>query len=236
MLAVSGRGLFVASVDFGELPNLLAAHFDEAPLFEDVDLAPERFAKGRNEAMDKAAPELWRALRRLASQGHDHERELQCFKGEITARRGTVDTWRSVGFWAGWSYQVLSDFGQSMGRPLALLLASTFLFAGFYLPAGRPASQESGIAITCVSDSRVVAAARLSVHRAMPFAGMGSSGEIDEIFACLYGLPAKAPEAGLAPQPVVRGCVWLAGVAQFLVSAVLIFLFVLAVRNRFRIR
>ena len=239
MLAVRGKGLFLSQVQFGELPVFSAAHFDEAPLFDRVGLRPERFEGGRGQGEDKALPERWRALRRLARQAHDHERELQFFKGEVVSRRGTEDTWKHFRFWAGWTYQLLSDFGQSMTRPLVWLIASMVLFAVFYLCASHATLQDSGVAPACARDSSetLLAAASLSIHRTMPFAGMGSSGKAEEIYACLYGFRANdVPTRGMQPRPVMPAVVSFAGVVQFLVSAVLIFLFGLAIRNQFRIR
>ena len=239
MLGVRGKGLVLSKVEFGEPPVFSAAHFDEPPLFDRVDLAPERFVSGQGDGEEVAFPERWRALRRLAAHAHDHERELLFFKGEIVSRRGTEDTWKHFRFWAGWIYQVLSDFGLSMTRPLIWLFATLVLFAGFYLHTSSTALAKPGVVAPCPPDSRetLVAALSLSIHSAVPFAGMGSSGKAEEIYACLYGLRARGlPTHGIAPQPIIPAYVSFAGVGQFIVSTVLIFLLVLAIRNQFRIR
>ena len=120
--AIRGKGLFsLNNVKFSRVPDFSEAHFEEAPRFDNVDLKPERFRKigARKSELDPSR--RWRALRRLAIQGQDHERELQFLKGEIAARRGTQDKLFHLRFWVGWLYQILSDFGRSMVRPLLWL-------------------------------------------------------------------------------------------------------------------
>ena len=232
--AVSGKGLFLTNVDFARLPDFAAAHFDEAPQLSGVDLAPSRFAKDPT-----TSPERWRALRRLAIHDRDHELELRCFEGEIRARRGTVDNWTHLRFWAGYAYQLLSGFGQSMTRPLIGLGASILVFAGLYLATSYHASQSEVMPPACIPSSAeaFASAATLSIHRALPFAGIGSSGKADQIYACLYGLRTNTQsDHALVTGPVIPNTVVIAGTLQFFISALLMFLFVLAIRNHFRIR
>ena len=240
--AVSGKGLTLTNVEFGQVPNFSAAHFNEAPQFDRVSLEPERFGSNGDTDAKAELPEKWRALRRLASQGHDHERELQFFKGEIMARRGTLDKWTGPRFWAGWIYEVLSDFGHSLIRPLLWLVISVWMFTGIYLSQSDAEWKQSWeVAATCANGSpeAIIAAWSLSVHHAVPFSGIGSSGKAEQIYACLYGLRASAlPDGRIEPEfvAVIPDGVAFAGAAQFFISAVLIFLFVLAIRNQFRIR
>ena len=230
--AVSGKGFFsVSNVKFSSLPNFTEAHFEEAPLFDDVELKPECFEKSQAHETKLNLPSHWRALKRLAIQAHDHERELQFFKGEIIARRGTEDNWTHVRFWFGWLYQLLSDFGRSMGRPLIWLGISLLIFAIFYACQGPVEIKQLLIKhVSCIDgsgDSRMVALG-VSVTNAFPFAAIGSSDLLNQFYACLYYIPESAP--------VIPYIVSFASVIQFFVSAVLLFLFLLAVRNHFRIK
>ena len=241
--AVSGKGLFLADINFQRLPDFSGAHFEEAPSFDLVNLNPERLVANAPAESKYGLPAQWRALRRLAIEGHDHERELQFFKGEITARRGTVDTWRTGRFWVGWLYEVLSDFGRSMLRPVVWLMMTFGLFGAFYFGYGHVARQELFTGwLKCIAGEggTLPAALSLSVHNVFPFAGIGSSGKLEQVYACLYGIhPVTSLEDGGLPvgfTPVIPDGVALAGVAQFIVSAVLVFLFVLAIRNYFRIK
>ena len=230
--AVSGKGFFsVSNVKFSSLPDFTEAHFEEAPLFDDVELKPECFEKSQAHETKLNLPSHWRALKRLAIQAHDHERELQFFKGEIIARRGTEDKLTHARFWFGWLYQLLSDFGRSMGKPLFWLGISLMLFAAIYACQSPTDWYQPLIKpVTCADGSiasRIVALG-VSVINAFPFAAISSSDLLNQFYACLYGIQEGAP--------VIPYVVIFASVIQFFVSAVLLFLFLLAVRNHFRIK
>ena len=230
--AISGKGVFsLYNVKFSSLPDFAEAHFEEAPQFDSVDLEPVRFPRLQAHETDTNYPTRWRALRRLAIQAHDHERELQFFKGEIIARRGTEDKWTHARFWLGWLYQLLSDFGHSIGLPLLLLVISLLLFSAIYAyQSPTDWNQPSIKPFSCIDgsgDSRK-AALGVSVINAFPFAAIGSSDLLNQFYTCLYYIPESAP--------VIPYVVTFASVIQFFVSVVLLFLFLLAVRNHFRIK
>ena len=230
--AVSSKGLFsLYDVKFSNVPDFTEAHFEEAPQFDDVELKPERFKKSQAHESGTNLPSRWRALRRLAIQAHDYERELQFFKGEIIARRGTEDKWTHARFWFGWLYQLLSDFGRSMGKPLLWFGFSLMLFAAIYA-CQSPADWYQPLIkpVFCVDGSgasRIVALG-VSVVNAFPFAAISSSDLLNQFYVCLYGIQESAP--------VIPYVVIFASVIQFFVSAALLFLFLLAVRNHFRIK
>ena len=230
--AISGKGLFsLYNVKFGTVPDFTEAHFEEAPKFDNVELKPVRLQNMEAIEAETSYPSRWRALRRLAIQAHDYERELQFFKGEIIDRRGAEDKLTHARFWFGWLYQLLSDFGRSMGRPLFWLGISLILFAAIYAcqspadwyqPLSKPVACADGS-----SASRIVALG-VSVINAFPFAAISSSDLLNQYYACLYGIQESAP--------VIPYVVSFTSVIQFFVSAVLLFLFFLAVRNHFRIK
>ena len=230
--AVSGKGLFsLYNVKFSNVPDFREAHFEEAPLFDSVELEPVRFQKLQAHDAETNFPSCWRALRRLAIQAHDYERELQFFKGEIIARRGIEDKWTHARYWFGRLYQLISDFGRSMGRPLLWLGISLLLFAIFYACQGPVECNQLLVKhVSCIDgsgDSRIVALG-VSVINAFPFAAISSSDLLNQYYACLYGIQES--------EPVIPYVVTFASVIQFFVSAVLLFLFFLAVRNHFRIK
>ena len=227
--AVSGKGFFsLYNVKFSNVPDFTEAHFEEAPQFDNVELNSKSL---KNLQANVNLPSRWRALRRLAIQAHDYERELQFFKGEIIARRGTEDKLTHARFWFGWLYQLLSDFGRSIGLPLLWLGISLLLFAAIYAyPSSADWNQlfiEPASCIDRSGDSRI-AALGVSVISAFPFASISSSDLLNQYYACLYGIQKSAP--------VIPYVVTFARVIQFFVSAVLLFLFILAVRNHFRIK
>ena len=230
--AISGKGLFsLYNVKFSDIPDFTEAHFEEAPLFDNVELKPVRLQNLQAHEAETNFPSRWRALRRLAIQAHDYERELQFFKGEIISRRETEDKLTHARFWLGWLYQLLSDFGRSMGLPLLWLGISLLLFAIFYACQGPVEINQLLIKhVSCIDgsgESRIVALG-VSVINAFPFATISLSDLLNQYYACLYGIQDSAP--------VIPHIVFFASVIQFFVSAVLLFLFLLAVRNHFRIK
>lgn len=240
---LSAKTLLLSDVDFKQLPDFSVAHFQEPPLFSQVSLSPRRLNKTTETLPRQDFPHIWRSLRLLAIQGHDHQLELQCLKGEITARRGELDKPFHLRFWAGWLYQIFSDFGRSMALPLFWLIVSIGVFAGVYAGQSPQYSHHSlAASVPCASatgDARI-AALTLSIHNAFPFAGIGSSGKLDQVYACLYGTPSvDASAANPTPIPLsppIPDSVAFLGALQFLVSAVILFLLVLAIRNWFRIK
>lgn len=109
---------------------------------------PERAANAawlRMRKCDYDIPARWRALKRLAIQGHDTDRELEFHARELRSQRFIDDwpiplflwrakTWRGFfRFWFGIFYELCSDFGRSIARPLLLLLVTTAVFAFYFL-------------------------------------------------------------------------------------------------------
>ena len=241
-----GKAVVLDHPKFSILPDFTGAHFEEAPVLDAVDLDPECINKNEREKRLRSRvglPERWRTLRKIAVQGHDHERELLYFKGEVTARRGTRDTWRNLWFWVGWTFQVLSDFGRSATRPLVGLGISVIVFAIFYtLPNDSIWEQPFSESVPCKigsGDARV-ASILLSLHNTVPVAGIASTGKIQHAYACLYGIEpntfiTQEKFTNVNTTYVPYGVVIL-GFCQSIISTVFIFLVLLAIRNRFRIR
>ena len=287
---VAHSAFSMASAKFLVVPDFIQTRFSEPPRLDNITIKSggiravalsalkDRFRHGRVYNQLKLAKRsqrtylqsfcigpndgaYWRWLRKLATQGHDHEREQEFFKRELLARR-----WRSewpwhARFWFGWAYQVLSDFGRSLWLPLLWLGLSiggfTALYLGQYMAVtGRTQSgltalaERAGVLFsdapppipTCAlwPGDPVAAALGLSLRNAVLFAGAGLSDKLTQIHGCLWGgqspepLPYEAMPARFVPN--IPDSVAFLGVAQSLISAVLIFLFLLAVRNHFRIK
>lgn len=248
--AMQGESYFsLRGAIFDEAPNFEQAHFSEAPMLDDSRFPSEALA-------DTTA--RWRALKRLAVQGHDHEREQLFFAQEIKSLRGETDwplrlqnlfregepVWRNgARWWFGWAYQIFSDFGRSMVRPVLWWLGFAALFALVYLdrhfpykaqpyPPGLMFWNASGHAppLECVKGAAsgpLASAIFLAIHKGS-VAGLGGSEKLAQTYACLYGEERGAP--------IIPDAVAFMGMAQTLLSAPLIFLFLLAVRNHFRIK
>jgi hypothetical protein len=114
---------------FDKVPAFNQADFNQAPDLDDVEFPLPSFWRGRAEVIAQ-----YRALRRLAIQGADYEREQMALKGEIRSKRGTKQQ-RSyhAGFWYGLFYDALSDFGRSAWRPFLAWSACIIIFAVYFL-------------------------------------------------------------------------------------------------------
>ncbi len=210
----------------------------EAPQFDDAD-----FSKALSHSPPQGEENFssrWRALKRLAVQGHDHERELIFFAAEIKSQRGIQDkafpnpanyfdnepVWPGgTRYWFGYLYQYSSDFGRSVMRPLFWLLIFGFLFYWVYLGYSiDPKHQET----TPCDHSE--AAIYLSVRSASPFLpATGYSENLNRSYACLYGRNSDGKEN--IPNAIV-----FISIFQTILSTILIFLLLLALRNHFRIK
>jgi hypothetical protein len=213
----------LSGATFAKLPDFVQTSFKEAPRLDNAVLPPMGIFPGLTgrAAMNEQAK--FRAIRRLAVAGNDYENESAAFKGEVRARRGTLDRSWHAAFWFGLLYDVLSDFGRSMMRPFYFWLLSIAAFTAAYLAnagkltdyaarCGRPDAEAARHWINALA---------LSVKNALILGG--ADRKMDQQYACLYD--GAVPVMGTFIQ--MGETVW---------SAILIFLFLLAVRNRFKIK
>lgn len=183
------------------------------------------------------------------------------FKGEITEKRLVEHKLWQAEYWFGLFYEVLSDFGRSILRPLFVLTVCVLGFACFYagqlsLVSGKPMA---GFAVPWDRASAFVtggapppsfclvgqgdpllAALGLSLRNTVPFAGIGSSDKLKQIYVCLYGVHTDQELVqGRLPgrfAPVIPDIVAFVSVLQTVLSTALLFLLLLAVRNHFQIK
>jgi hypothetical protein len=223
--AIHGERAFnLSGATFDILPDFIQAHFDEAPRLDNLTLAGSVEGRGFWRPLLRASPAdtpaRYRALRRLAVQGHDHDNERRFLKREIRSRRYILDKPFHAAFWFGAGYDVLSDFGGSISRPFYWGLASVLAFAGLYYAivfAGcGPTPAEA-----------FDQALYLSLKNAVLLINWDGA-DIPKAAKCL----ADAKEASTRFALVLAA----AQIVQKIWSAGLLFLFLLAVRNRFKIR
>jgi hypothetical protein len=155
--AIFGRRAFsLAGTTFDGVPDFTQSHFEEAPRLDDVHIGPGLYGpggmfqklgrRGRRLYVDfRHRPARYRALKRLAIEGRDHVREQMFFASEISSTRFLSDWplpfrfWHRSGwngffrFWFGVFYQVFSDFGRSILRPLVFWLLVTLSSAIWFL-------------------------------------------------------------------------------------------------------
>ncbi len=161
------RSFSMADAIFEAVPDFIQAHFEEAPRLDNMRVAgrlltsgdgkPSRQAKlhrklkslsytyRRITSADHNIPARWRALKRLAIEGHDTDRELDFFSGEIRSARFAGDwplrwpVWKAsawngfLRFWAGLLYQIFSNFGRSLLRPVMFWGLLIINFAVYFL-------------------------------------------------------------------------------------------------------
>ncbi|GBD40937.1 hypothetical protein HRbin39_00309 [bacterium HR39] len=170
----------------------------------------------------------WRALKRLAEQGRHHYYTALFARNEMRAREPLDRQQRPVAALIGRWYGLLSDYGLSLWRPwawwggtLAICFALFWAFHVLFLPLGHPI-------FACHSDSELTgfspwSALLLSLRQGSVFGNLASLPGTGWITECLYGkhLP---------------GIVMVLAGLQTAFSALLLFLFGLAVRNHFRVR
>ena len=259
----SVRAFSLAETKFQAVPDFIQAHFSEAPRCDDLTVAAGSFwrrvlsnakwrltggsdptdtnkPKSLFQMADPHLPARWRALKRLAIQGHDNEHEQMFFKGELVARRWHVDQPWHAAFWFAALYGLLSDYGRSLLRPLfgwalcAAVFAAVYLsqHAAFQPPERSFLDRLVALEITTPplhceqgDDNPISAAFDLSVRNALLFVGQTSRDKLRQNYACLYGQETR----------VSHFVVFMVHL-QNVISAILIFLFLLGVRNHFKIK
>lgn len=181
-------------------------------------------------ASDKEDAARLRRLKEIAESNRHHTAALRFHADEMRAMR-----WLETGFFAsvlGWIYDKLSNYGQSLWRPLCgWLFTLLLLFPALYWNASlvchvenseSPAcpGMESSQALTCW-ENRLSQALSVSFGNSIPFAPTARGVRQDGLKALF----------GKDPSLIVDLLTLCQGVASF----IFLFLIGLALRNRFRI-
>lgn len=244
--AIEGKSAFsLADVTFTAVPDFIQAHFVEAPRLDNMRIQPRQLRRpilAGVKAYFKGDRELsgrWRTLKRLAVQDHDHTHELEFFKSELKSRRWSVDSpWSGV-YVFGFFYQWLSDFGRSLWRPLIWWMINVGLFAYLYLMEHLARAPYPRSCVVGPGEPWL-AALILSLRQGLLVTGLDATDKLNQLYGCLYGIFSdQSVRLGKFPEafsPVVPDVVAILGFLHLLISAVLIFLFGLALRNNFRIK
>jgi hypothetical protein len=240
------RAFSLESTSFEAVPDFIQAHFAEAPRLDNANF--KNLGGDRRQA-DTSLPARFRALKRLAVSGHDTERELEFNAAEILSRRHVEDHpfgRNAARFWLGWLYQEVSDFGRSIVKPIRLWLLLSVLFALLYLGpwTGRDISLH-GLS-SCVevpnrhlttpvpirlSTNAVWEALQLSFRNGAFVFGSADANVEWNTLGCLYGASEDHPNVRRMPRTAAA-----AAMAQRTLSATLIFLFGMALRNMLKMK
>jgi hypothetical protein len=224
------RAFNLGGARFVTVPDFVQAHFAEAPRLDDFELASSveggDFWRSIWHAAEKDVSAKYRAMRRLAVQGHDYENERMFLKGEIRSQRYTLDKPWYLGFWFGIAYDVLSDFGGSIARPVYWGTVWTASFAAAYyllVFSGGPAPcGQSSLA-------SLSQAFHLAIKNAVLLISWDGATDLENAAQCLKNAKAANGDVfGLGLNALQ--------LFQKLGSLVLWFLLLLAVRNRFKLK
>ncbi len=190
-------------------PDFRQAHFKEAPDLDNIVIH-------QPPSQDPETAIRYRALKKLAIQGHNHEQELNFFAGELTAK----------GSLFGRLYGLFSDYGRSLSSPFFGWIVTMLYAAMGYHSLSLFIEGSNNNIFQLETCSKTLDAFELALRKGLLALGWEKSSRLDQIYSCLYG---KA-------EPAVSFAVSMGGLVQTVLSAVFIFLFLLALRNRFRIK
>ena len=221
------------SVTFQKVPDFEQAAFMGHPRLDNIKIierqndvgnwASKIWRRGGQGGSEIAA--RWRDLRRIALVGHNERLAQQYYAKELKAERHVSRWWwlKQRNFF-GLLYQWLSDFGQSIVKPLAWWVAHIVAFKYIYIWMSFWAARGEDFSEACDLDN---AAWMLALSRSFP--GLTNFGErMKPSYDCLYGLVGQGGLTHMAI-PVIE-------VTQTVLAAILIALCVLAIRNNFRIK
>lgn len=221
-LEVRGTASFSSS-SFAEVPDFRDAKFDRPPDVADMKVPRPKHEGWSRLATDAGDVAKFRKLKAMALAANDHERDGEFFACEMLAKRGT-ETTGFFGLLFNTLYWWLSDFGQSYLRPIGWLAVSYLMFAVACLYKIWPALEPT---------DRLWFAADFSFRSLTP------------LFGSLFRF-APAPQDHIswyqktyndlgAAGVDIDGLVTL-GIAQSVIGTVLLFLLLLALRNKFRLK
>lgn len=219
-----GQAFDLSGAQFYEVPDFRQAHFEEAPLFDNVCITRHNFEYSRaNNDLKHEFTAKYRALKRLAIQGHDHKHEVEFFAEELRSKRLMVDKrWRWDWILSG-IFQLTSDYGRSILRPFVFWLLVVGLSATTYLLTAKQSA--TNVPLQCVKNDgwQWVSAIQLAIGKGLLFPGVADRTLIMQAYDCLYG----------STIPTLTSAVL--GL-QTLVSSALLFLILLGIRNRFKLK
>ena len=165
----------------------------------------------------------YRKLKAMALAANDHEKDGEFFAYEMLAKRG-VETITFTGLLFNSLYHQLSNFGQSYIRPLGWFIVSFIGFATLYYTM---------IASKYDAVKSVSFALLYSFRNAIPFMGAIANvapapADHTSAFSSLF---ASIKNAGVSIDTLI-----VLSIFQNLIGGVLLFLLLLALRNKFRLK
>ncbi|WP_152630682.1 hypothetical protein [Thalassospira sp. HJ] len=236
------QGLSFHSSEFQFVPDFSQTHFLESPALDGVIIkfSPTQTVKSDESQNNTSLVWRYRSLKRIAIQAHDHGKEQEYFAAELKSRRLFIDRPWSFRWWLNLSFEVFSDYGRSILRPLFSWLISIILFSYLYfllhLPKGNFWAFDEG---KCVdgNGSALKSAVLLSTSKALVFSAASGKEAQELAKLCLYGGNANesSPYSSPLPNHLFHSLFYLE-VTQVIWSSILVFLILLGIRNHFKLK
>jgi hypothetical protein len=225
-LKVGGIADFSGST-FAEVPDFRDAKLDRPPEVARMAVPPPKLVRTGwqpfriAENGDDVAK--YRKLKAMALAANDHEEDGEFFAYEMLAKRG-VETTTIFGLLFNTLYHQLGNFGQSYLRPLAWMASSFLSFAFIYRAViGAAGGWPTNLLFALENSFRNSVPLFGALFKAIP-APKDHKSAFDRMFATLADAGVNMDLIG-----------WI-GMAQAFFGGVLLFLLLLALRNKFRLK
>ena len=219
-LNVKGSANFSGST-FKQVPDFRDAIFDRPPEVANMKVQPPKMegflCKDKNDASK------YRKLKSMAVAASDHVKSGEFFAYEMMAKRG-MEIKKCPELTLNYLYGLFSGYGQSYKRPLASLgiIWASFTFLNMLI-VFRTLDFLDGSFF----------AARLSLHNLVPFiSSLARFVPSPDKYVSNF----QTTMNGLESDGVNIGALTLFGVSQQLIGAILLFLLLLGLRNKFRLK
>lgn len=225
-LTVGGTAQFSGS-KFDHVPNFRDAKFDRPPEIAKMIVPKPKLSKHRflsfGVCTDVSAVEKYRKLKSMALSANDHEKDGEFFAYEMMAKRGT-ETKGFLSLLFNSIYWHLSNYGQSFLLPIGWLLSSFAVFSSIYAGLILP---------NLCSWSNVLYTLELSFKNSIPLLNslFRFSASPDGYKTGFQKMIDALPDADAHVDLLIY-----LGVAQQLISGILLFFILLGLRNRFRLK
>lgn len=254
--AISSKNYFTLENSFfkNHAPNFIQASFKEAPQLNNIKFGPNVLpGKFINSITNFTHPEIkanYQALKRLAIQAHDHENEQRFWAGELRSDRSLRTEnagWNlrpliSAFWWGNIAYEFLSNFGRSIVRPLAYLIALALIMTGIHIYTHHTLNKEPTSNLRTKTHITKQSDLKDCNIRSSAFRVAAKNGAIGLLqnpakrstfvrdYTCLYG----TYNDNVTPK-VPNSIFWIE-LFHTLFSAILIFLTLLGIRNNFKLK
>lgn len=242
----------LVATKFALVPNFMGSVFREVPRL-DMSFIPRSVELVAVNYIDVSK---YRYLKKLALQAEDHDLEKRFFSDEMLTR---MKTQHNLGWLERFCYFVFhsgSDFGRNIAKPLKIWLGSILFFGVVYYSISVVTLHNSNVPSSlyayyyqffanisgeqpCETMERVLSSIYLSIKTSLVFIEFGPSKQFEASYSCLFEreMPLDVTNFWYVPvyeRHLVSFIVSFINLIQIVISVVMIFLFSLGLRNKFK--